>query len=297
MEAYLHWARRFRRFLRDKPVPEVDSGDARRYLEFLAVQCRASASSRNQAFNALLFLYRNVLHKDYGDHSGTTRAKRTKHLPTVLTRAEVERLFANLEPPYDLVAKLMNGCGLRLAESVNLRLKDLEMNDGTLTVCQGKGGKDRVLVLPRKYMQQLEEQFHRATMLHEQDTREGYHGTFVPESLERKYPSAAKELAWQWFFPATRLTYVPATGQLRRYHLHDTAVQRAIKKGIRAASITKHASSHTLRHTFATHLLMGGCDIRSIQEALGHSDLRTTMIYTHIVKGYPSKKAHKPRRP
>jgi integron integrase len=261
----------------------LTGADAKRFLADLAVRRQVSAAAQNQAFNALLFLFRHVFTKDLGDLSDTPRAKRSKHIPTVLSRPEVERLLAALHEPYALVAMLMYGCGLRLSEAANLRLHQFNFDTGMLSVQFGKGGKSRTVPLPKKVHGAIMRQFEKVRALHHADLQEGYDGVFLPASFEKKAKSAARDLVWQWFFPAQRLTLVAATRDVRRYHVHETDIQRAIKAAARQAGIPKRVSPHTLRHTFATHLLQAHYDIRQIQQMLGHSDVRTTMIYTHTI--------------
>jgi integron integrase len=241
------------------------------------------AAAQNQAFNAPLFLFRHVLKKDLGDLSDTPRAKRSKHIPTVLSRPEVDLLLAALHEPYALVAMLMYGCGLRLSEAANLWLHQFNFDTGILSVQFGKGGKSRTVPLPHKIHGAIMRQFEKVRALHQEDLQKGYDGVFLPASFEKKAKSAARALVWQWFFPAQRLTLVAATREVRRDHVHETDIQRAIKAAARQAGIPKWVSPHTLRHTFATHRLQANYDIRQIQQMLGHSDVRTTMIYTHTI--------------
>ena len=284
LQAYAGWLRKFRRFLVNTHPAELSGADAKRFLADLAVRRQVSASAQNQAFNALLFLFRHALAKELGDLSDTPRAKRSKYIPTVLSRQEVEGLLAELKEPYKLLAMLMYGCGLRLSEAANLRIHNFNVDTGMLSVQFGKGGKSRTVPLPNKIHGDIMRQFEKVRALHQEDLKRGYDGVFLPASFEKKAKSAARELVWQWFFPAQRLTLVEATREVRRYHVHETDIQRAIKAAARKAGIPKRVSPHTLRHTFATHLLQANYDIRQIQQMLGHSDVRTTMIYTHTIK-------------
>ncbi|MCK7496721.1 MAG: integron integrase, partial [Comamonadaceae bacterium] len=255
---------------------------------------KISASSQNQAFNALLFLFGHVLEREFGKVEGVVRAKRRRSIPVVLSREEVDRIVARLDAPHALVAKLLYGCGLRLFECLKLRGQDLNFAMRVLTVHDGKGQKDRTVPLPQALVPELQAQLEQVARLHEADLAAGYAGTFLPAAPGEKYPRAAKELGWQWLFPARTLTAVPDTGEHRRYHLHETLVQKAIKEAVRRSRIPKRASAHTLRHSFASHLLQANYDIRTIQELLGHSDVRTTMIYTHTVRSITLKEAKSP---
>jgi integron integrase len=284
LQAYGGWLRKFRGFMANTHPAEVTSAEAKRFMADLAVRRRVSAAAQNQAFNALLFLFRHVLTKELGDLSDTPRAKRSKSIPTVLSRQEVERLLAALKEPYQLLAMLMYGCGLRLSETANLRIHQFNFDTGMLSIQFGKGGKSRTVPLPKKIHGVIMRQFEQVRALHQEDLKKGYDGVFLPGSFEKKVKSAARNLAWQWFFPAHRLTLVEATREVRRYHVHETDIQRAIKAAARKAGIPKRVSPHTLRHTFATHLLQANYDIRQIQQMLGHSDVRTTMIYTHTIQ-------------
>jgi integron integrase len=284
LQAYAGWLRKFRGFMANTHPAELTGAEAKRFLADLAVRRQVSAAAQNQAFNALLFLFRHVLTKELGDLSDTPRAKRSKSIPTVLSRQEVERLLAALKEPYKLLAMLMYGCGLRLSEAANLRIHQFNFDTGMLSIQFGKGGKSRSVPLPKKIHAAIMRQFEKVRALHQEDLQKGYDGVFLPASFEKKAKSAARDLVWQWFFPAHHLTLVEATREMRRYHVHDTDIQRAIKAAARKAGIPKRVSPHTLRHTFATHLLQANYDIRQIQQMLGHSDVRATMIYTHIIK-------------
>ena len=293
LKTYALWARQYQRFLRDKPPSDLSSTDVKEYLTYLAVKCHVAASTQNQAFNALLFLFRHVLKKDYGDMRDVPRAKRSKYIPVVLSRREIEAVLAHLYYPYNLVVKLLYGCGLRLFEGLQLRVKSFNLDAGILTV-HGKGGKDRTVPLPQAIMPELTAQLEIVRKLHDADLAAGYTGVFLDDQLEQKYPSAAKNFIWQWFFPQKSLTPIPGTQDFRRYHLHETHVQEALYEAVRRAKLTKRVTSHTFRHSFATHLLQANYDIRTIQTLLGHSDVRTTMIYTHCVPSRTVKEAKSP---
>jgi integron integrase len=294
LKTYTQWVRKFQAFTRSKPIESLLPEDVKAFLTFLAVQRHVSASSQNQAFNALLFFFRHILHQEFGEMAGVVRAKRKPYIPVVLSRAEIEAILSHLEPPYNLVVKLLYGCGLRLFECLNLRIHNFNFDAGVLTVHDGKGQKDRTVPLPETILPELQAQLERVRGLHQQDLDKNYTGVFLMHALAQKYPNMARELIWQWFFPAIELTYLAKTREYRRYHLHESHVQKAIKAAVGKAGIYKRASAHTFRHCFASHLLQANYDIRTIQELLGHSDLKTTMMYTHTVKSVTLKEAKSP---
>jgi len=263
-------------------------------LTFLAVHRKVAASTQNQAFNALLFFYRHILKNEFGELKDVARAKRRHYIPVVLSREEVDRIIERLRGPYDLVASLLYGCGLRLSECLNLRVGCFHFDTGILTVHNGKGQKDRTVPLPEKIMPELKAHLESVMDLHQEDLGAGYSGVFLPDALSAKYKNAAREVLWQWFFPAKTLTLVPESKELRRYHLHESHVQKAIRGAVKRAKIPKRATSHTFRHSFASHLLQANYDIRTIQQLMGHSDVRTTMIYTHTIKSQTKKEAKSP---
>jgi integron integrase len=267
--------------------------DYKDFLTHLAVNENVAASTQNQAFNALLFFYRHVLKKEPGDIK-SVRAKRKPYIPTVLTRKEVDRLIRRLPYPNDLIVSLLYGCGLRLFECLQLRVQDFNFDDAILTVHDGKGKKDRTVPIPDAIRSDLLTHRDRVANLHQKDLDDGYDGTFLPKQLEKNYKNSAKDLIRQWFFPAKQLTVVPKTGERRRYHFHERDVQRALKAVVGKAKIYKRVTTHTFRHSFATHLLEANYDIRTIQELLGHSDIRTTMIYTRVIKSRTVKEAKSP---
>jgi integron integrase len=293
LKTYAHWARQFQYFLKNKPPKSLSTDDVKKYLTHLAVHNRVSASTQNQAFNALLFLYRHGLKQDFGEVKDVPRAKKSKYIPIVLSRKEIESVLKYLSYPYDLVVKLLYGCGLRLFECLQLRVKDFNFEAGILTV-HGKGKKDRTVPLPETIMPELHSQLEVVKTIHDQDLAARFSGVFLDDRLEKKYPSAAKDFIWQWFFPQKSLTRVSAAPELRRYHLHETHVQEALYEAVRRAKLTKRVTSHTFRHSFATHLLQANYDIRTIQTLLGHSDIRTTMIYTHCIPSRTVKEAKSP---
>ena len=294
LKNYMHWAREFQTFTRSKDPQSLSSEDVKGFLTFLAVTRKVSASTRNQAFNALLFFFRHVLKKEFGKIEGVVRAKQRSYIPVVLSREEVDAILAHLSPPYDLVVKLLYGCGLRLFECLNLRVHCLNLDEAILTIHDGKGRKNRMVPLPESILPELRAHMDSLRGLHQLDLDNKYAGVFLLNALEKKYKNAGKELVWQWFFPAKQLTYVPDEGEHRRYHLHESRVQEAIKGAVEKARICKRATAHTFRHTYASHLLQANYDIRTIQELLGHRDIKTTMIYTHTVKSTTIKEPKSP---
>jgi len=294
LKAYRSWIRQFQTFTKSKDYRQLSQQDVVDFLSFLAVEKKVSAASQNQAFNALLFLFKQVLKQEFGEIKGVARAKRKPYIPVVLSREEIDLIFDHLDDPVGLVAKLLYGCGLRLFESLNLRVQDFNFDAGILTVHDGKGKKDRTVPIPQSIVPDLQKQLQNVIAVHEADLTAKFSGTFLPNQLDRKYKNAAKEFIWQWFFPAQSLTQLSDTQESRRYHLHETVVQKTMKKAVNDARIPKRATAHTLRHSFASHLLQANYDIRTIQELMGHSDVRTTMIYTHTVQSRTLKQARSP---
>jgi integron integrase len=262
--------------------PEINA-----FVTHLAVAEHVSASTQTQALSALLFLYRHVLHREVGQLHELVRAQRPKRLPVVLSKEEVRAVLQEIDrddPQCRLIASLLYGAGLRLSECLRLRVLDLDLARGELTVRSGKGGKDRATTLPQALVPDLRDQLRRARLTHERDLTDGWGAVELPDSLARKYPRAPWEWRWQWVFPQQRRWTDRRTGRQGRHHLDPSVVQRAVKDAVRRAGIDKHATCHTLRHSFATHLLEAGYDIRTIQELLGHKDVGTTMIYTHVLQ-------------
>ncbi|MBU1567625.1 MAG: integron integrase [Proteobacteria bacterium] len=294
LRSYRGWLVKFQAFTKSKAPGLLTSEDVKEFLTFLAVKKMVSASTQNQAFNALLFFFRHILGKEFGQIDGVVRAKRTTYIPVVLAREEIHEIFKNLEQPYDLVAKLLYGCGLRLFECIGLRVQSFNFDAKIITVHDGKGKKDRSVPMPRSIMPELKKHFEMLKTLHTRDLERGYDGVFLVNAIEKKYKNTAKEFPWQWFFPAMKLTKVENENEYRRYHLHERNVQTAIKEAVCKAQISKRASAHTFRHSFASHLLQNNFDIRTIQELLGHSDVKTTMIYTHTVQSVTKKEARSP---
>ena len=281
--AYVGWIRRFIFFHGRRNPAEMGTPEVARYLTSLAVEGHVGASTQNQAFSALLFLYREVLQRELAGLDEVVRAKRPVRVPQVLSRDEVAAILRQIRGTSRLMASLIYGAGLRVLECARLRVKDIDLPRGELTVRDGKGGKDRRTVIPQRLVPALSAHLDRVHRRHEANLREGAGSVALPGALDRKYPTASREWGWQWVFPAARPYVDPSTGARHRHHLHESALQRTFKEAVRAAGISKPATCHTLRHSFATHLLEEGYDIRTIQELLGHSDVATTMIYTHVL--------------
>jgi integron integrase len=282
-QAYVGWIRRFVLFHDKRHPAEMGPDEIRRFLTALAVQRSVSASTQNQALAALLFLYRDVLGRDPGWIDDVVRAKRPQRLPVVLTRTEVARLFDRLDGTMWLAAMLLYGGGLRLMEALRLRVHDLDFDRGEILVRHGKGGRDRVTVLPMAAAAALVARLEHLRGRYTADRAAGLGEVRLPDALARKYPNAGREWGWQWIFPAARICTDPRFGPPTRHHLHESAVQKAIHAAARRAGLSKPVGPHTLRHCFATHLLEDGYDIRTVQELLGHRDVKTTMIYTHVL--------------
>jgi integron integrase len=283
-EAYLAWIKRFILFHNKQHPAQMNSPEIEAFLTDLAVTHHVAPSTQNQALAALIYLYREVLTIELTDRINAVRAKPPERLPTVMDRAEVARLIARLPDRYRLMAKLMYGSGLRLMECVRLRVKDVDFAQHQLIVRRGKGDKDRDTVLPDSLVSALTRQLRLAKTLHQNDLEQGFGRVYLPHALERKYPAASSEWAWQYVFPAPHLSTDPLTGETRRHHLGPTGLQKAVRRAAQAANISKPVSCHTFRHSFATHLLESGYDIRTVQELMGHKDVSTTMIYTHVIK-------------
>jgi len=294
LKAYGKWVIQFRKFVRNKPFEQLSSEDVKSFLTFLAVEQHISASAQNQAFNGLLFFFRNILKKEFGKIDGVVRAKRKPYIPVVLSREEIDLIIGKLRYPFNLIVKLLYGCGLRLSECMDIRVNNLNFDARILTIHDGKGQKDRTLPLPEAILLNLKQQVDLIRKLHLKDMDANYAGVFMFNAIEKKYKNAGKEFHWQWLFPAKELTYVPETKEYRRSHLHITHVQKAIRSAVKRSQLTKRATAHTFRHSFASHLLQANYDIRTIQELLGHSDLRTTMIYTHTVQSRTIKESKSP---
>jgi len=281
-QAYIGWLRQFYRFTKNRSPYSLESRDVKDFMTYLAVKQNVATATQNQAFNAILFLFRYVLNKRIDDISDAVRAKRTRRLPVVLTKSEITRLFEQMSGLYLLMAKVLYGSGLRLNECLQLRVKDIDFERNAVTVRSGKGDKDRETTLPESLKADLREQLKKAQKIHENDRKNNIAGVQLPYAFERKSPNAGKEWIWFWVFPSYKLSVDPITKIVRRHHFFRSNLLGKIKKAAIDAKIPKRVTVHTLRHSFATHLLENGYDIRTIQVLLGHKDLNTTMIYTHV---------------
>ncbi len=282
-EAYIHWIRRFIVFHEKRHPREMGAPEISRFLGWLAVRQQVSASTQNQALSALLFLYRDVLRVDPGAIEEVPRAQAPLRVPVVLSRDEVRLVLRQLTGVMRLIVALLYGCGLRLQECLELRVKDLDFDANEITVRRGKGQKDRRTMLPAALKTELRAHLADVRRRHQDDLAGGEGRVMLPGALDRKYPGASTDWAWQFVFPAGRICRDARFGPATRFHLHESAVQRAVTKAVRDADLTKRAGCHTFRHSFATHLLEDGYDIRTVQELLGHADVTTTMIYTHVL--------------
>jgi integron integrase len=282
-QTYVDWVYRFivfhnKRHPKDMGAPEIEA-----FLTHLAVQKRVAASTQNQALSALVFLYRHVLHQDMGGKIDAVRAKQSRYLPTVLTHSESLAVIDQLSGVHQLVAKLLYGSGLRLSEALRLRVKDIDFAQAQLVVRDGKGGNSRITMLPTSLTGALTEHLHHTRWQHQQDLARGYGSVYLPYALERKYPHADRQWIWQYVFPSERISKDPRSGMVCRHHLDESGLQKAVKQAGFAAKVNKRVSCHTFRHSFATQLLQNHYDIRTVQELLGHKDVKTTMIYTHVL--------------
>jgi integron integrase len=285
-QAYLSWVCRFLLFAGDKDVAAMGEADIVAFLQDLAVRGQVAASTQNQALNGLIFFFTQVLKREIGNLGDFVRAKRPRWLPVVLSRAEAGRLLAELEKIsalHYLMAALLYGTGMRLMECVRLRVQDVDFDQNLIVIRDGKGQKDRVVPLPQSLREVLARHLDEARMLHQEDLAQGLGEVFLPDALARKYPNGAREWLWQYVFPSGRLSQDPRSGETRRHHIHENGLQKSVKKAATMAAISKRVNCHALRHSFATHLLESGYDIRTIQELLGHADVSTTMIYTHVL--------------
>ena len=283
-EAYLDWIRRFILFSGKRHPAKMGESEIVQFLTHLAAERKVAPSTQNQAFSVLLFLYQQFLERRLGRLDGTLRANRPTRLPVVLTRAEIRAVLAHIRPPYRLMADLLYGSGLRLLECLRLRVKDIDFGYSRIIVRDGKGAKDRVTMLPGRLRAPLKEHFAHAKAVHERDLALGFGWVYLPDALARKYPNAHRAWMWQYVFPAAKRSVDPISGRVKRHHVLEKSLQNAVKNAVQAAGVTKPASCHTFRHSFATHLLENGYDIGTVQELLGHKDVSTTMIYTHVAR-------------
>lgn len=294
LKTYRHYVGKFQAFTRSIDPGSLTAGQVREFLTHLALQEQVSATTQNLAFNSLLFFFRSVLGKDFGKREGVVRARRAAPVPLVVSREEIDRIVLHLAPPYDLIVKMLYGCGLRLCECLGLRVRHLNFDVGVVTVHDNKGEKERTLPLPRAIVPALHDHMPSLQELHRQDLEKAYAGVFWVNALEEQHRDEARDFLWQWLFPARQLTREEGSGAMRRYHLHASHVQKAIRKAVEQAGISKRVTAYTFRHSFASHLLQNHYDIGTIQELLGHGNLRTTMIYTHTVKSVTRKEAQSP---
>ena len=282
-QAYREWVVRFLAYYEEETLDSINHQHISRYLEHLAINRNVAASTQNQAFNALLFFFREVLKRPFDELTDFARAKRPKQLPVVLTRIEIEKLLAQLSGTQWLMTSLLYGTGMRLMECIRLRVMDIDFDYQQITIRDGKGQKDRVAPLPQKIVALLTAQLEKRKTMHENDLAIDFGGVYLPHALARKYPNAATEWKWQYVFASTRLSVDPRSGVIRRHHAHENTLQKSVKLAADAAHICKKVNCRSMRHSFATHLLESGYDIRTVQELLGHSDVSTTMIYTHVL--------------
>jgi integron integrase len=282
-QTYVDWIKRYLLFHHEKHPREMGAEEIRAFLTHLATERNVAAATQNQALNAILFLYREVLKIELGNIGDYLRAKRPKRLPTVLTKTEVQSIIKYLSGVERLVIQLLYGSGLRLAEALSLRVKDVDFAQNQLIIRDTKGKEDRVTPLPQQIQPALKEHLQFVQRLHQQDLERGFGSVYLPYALAQKYPTAEREWIWQHIFPSYALSQDPRSGVTRRHHLHESTIQKALKQAVHQSKVPKRVSCHTFRHSFATHLLQNGYDIRTVQELLGHKDVRTTMIYTHVL--------------
>ncbi len=282
-KAYTYWVKYYVKFHNYKHPSQMAAPEVQEFLNHLAVNEHVAASTQNQALNAINFLYKEILEQPFGQLDNITWAKKPKRLPVVLSKEEARSLLNKMDGVYRLMAEILYGAGLRLMECLRLRIKDVDFQLKQIHVWDGKGAKDRLTVLPRLLIEPLKNQIAKVESLHCQDLRDGYGSVYLPFALSKKFPYAAKETAWQYLFPASQISVDPETGEKRRHHISEDLLQKRVRLAAFKAGIRKHVTCHTLRHSFATHLLENGYDIRTVQELPGHKDVRTTMIYTHVL--------------
>lgn len=282
-EAYISWIKRFILFHNKRHPIDMGAEEIKSFINNLVTNYHVSSATQNQALQGILFLYKNILNKDVGWIENIKHSTRVKHLPVVLSKREVARVFDNLEGTNKLIVSLLYGSGLRLSEALKLRIKDIDFDYKQILVRDGKGEKDRHTILPDSVISELKKHLNKVYLKHKEDLKNGKGETILPYALKKKYPNAGKEFGWQYAFPADKFIKDNDSGLITRWHIHESTVQRAVKDAVKKSGITKPASPHTFRHSFATHLLENGYDIRTIQELLGHSSVKTTMIYTHVL--------------
>ncbi|AFN73824.1 Integrase [Melioribacter roseus P3M-2] len=285
-EAYIGWIKRYILYHNKRHPNEMGAEEIKKFISFLANEKNVSSSTQNQALNAILYLYKNIIKKEINFVDGISYVKRIRHLPTVFTREEAQKIIAELEGVVQLFVKMLYGTGMRLSEGLQLRVKDIDFEAKQITVRDGKGEKDRITILPEKLIEPLRGHIKKVRNLHLKDLQKGFGFTVLPYALERKYPNASKEFIWQYVFPAKSFIYDKERKLKYRYHIHESVIQKAVRSAIQKANINKQGSVHTFRHSFATHLLESGVDIRTIQELLGHKSIRTTMVYTHVMNKF-----------
>ncbi len=283
-ESYLDWIKRFILFHNKRHPKEMNTPEIEQFLTHLAVEKHVAPSTQNQAYFAIMFLYRRVLYLELGTPVDAVRAKKRVRLPVVMDQAEISRVITNLPPHYQLPVRILYGSGLRLIETVRLRVKDIDFAQHQIIVRSGKGDQDRDTLLPNSLCAPIQRQLSYAKTLHHNDLADGYGAVYLPYALERKYPNANKEWAWQYLFPSHKLSKDPRSSFIRRHHISKSSLQKAVKSAVRSAGVNKLVGCHTFRHSFATHLLQNGYDLRTIQELMGHKSVETTMIYTHVIK-------------
>ncbi len=288
-QTYFDWCRRYYQYCQKEEIDFKSSQSVKNYLTYLAVRRKVAGATQSQAFNSILFMFRFVLKEEIDDIRGAVRSKRKRNLPAVLSVDEIKLLFKQVEGSKRMMLELIYGTGLRVSEFIRLRVKDIDFDNDLVIIVDGKGGKDRAVVLPQKLKKQLREHLDKVKEVHEKDLKAGYGEVYLPPALSRKYSGAAKEWKWQYVFPSGNLSVDPRGGKVRRHHILDKTVQDVMRNAVLKSKIPKKASVHTLRHSYATHLLMNGVNIRQIQELLGHKSLETTMIYTHILKDLSTK--------
>lgn len=280
---YASWIKRFILYNHKRHPGDMGAEEIKQFLNYLVVEKHVSSSTQNQALQGILYLYKNILSKDIGWIDDIKRSTRIKHLPVVFSKKEINKVFENLNGTPKLVISLLYGGGLRLSEALHLRIKDIDFDYQQIIVRDGKGEKDRHTILPNSIIPELKKQLNRVFLQHKEDLKKGRGETVLPYALKRKYPNAGKEFGWQYAFPADKFIKEKESELIFRWHIHESTIQRAVKEAIKKAGITKQGSPHTFRHSFATHLLENGYDIRTIQELLGHNSIKTTMIYTHVL--------------